>query len=249
MSHDPTPTHPTRDAARGHDAAVTSPTTPTGQPALAAAWRDDLLWYRQAYRPAKVRWLPERIADLATSATGGQLDFTTLADLALLSRYQQPLHQMVAQLRAGATPLLDQARDVLGGPGWIPVAHAVDMTPRECAEAVDSAWRVAVKAEARAVIGRALAIARGPYTNPLVQLWELRQMWLGYEAAAAILEDALCALVVELKTSHPLEDLALAAGEKDVAALEMRIYRARRERRGPDGQPVSWPPAASPGSH
>lgn len=235
----PTPCHSSRHHGGVAGAAVQDSET-------AARWLEDLQWWQRAYRPAKVKWLVERIVGVATSATGGRVDFTTVADLALLARFQEPVVEIVEQVRAGAAPMLLQARDVLGGPGWVPVAQALQMSTGECERAVQSAAGVRIGEPAAAAVGQALRLAEGVYSNPLVQAWELRHMWLGYEAAVDLLEDTLCDLVVELRERHELETLAVATGDREVGRLELRVAKARSARGGPgDDRRVPRPRGAS----
>lgn len=77
-----------------------------------------------------------------------------------------------------------------------------------------------------------------PWSNPLTQVWELRQLSALYQAAVGILEDAVCDLADELVGEwRDLSRVAPLTSSRTAGQLLLRIDENRKRRGGPgDGR-------------
>lgn len=205
-------------------------------PAQADVWLDDLGWHKRMFLESRFRWTGEHVMSIVTRHTGGQLSFRTVAHLELLRRYQGQVQAYSDRCRlAMADPLL-LARATLGG-GWGPTGRAVGLSVVDCKATV---WlAVGEPPEARTNLNVARALRDLPFVNPLIEAWELKQVWRMYEAAAGVVEDAICDLVDELVGSRPADVLAVAAG-MTVGGMWRRIADAH-DARGWPGDPRRIP--------
>ena len=154
---------------------------------------DDVAWHRQMLRQSRVRWTHENAMAIALQYTRGQLEYRTHTDLERLGRQQlQLLDEASAVRRSIARPL----RAVRQEPrvSW---SAALDVVGLLDDEAQLILWQGALlgsegtKATRRATAGL-------PWSNPLTEVWELLQLSSLYEAAVAVMEDAVCDLASEL---------------------------------------------------
>jgi hypothetical protein len=195
----------------------------------AELWLDDLAWHKQMFRQSRFQWTGEHAVDIITWHTGGRVDYTTLAHLQMISRDQTEIRAYGTQCQLGMAEPLKQARPVVPG-GWKGVADAVGLTVADCTMTLSLASRTPPDECTNADVRRVL---RGlPFTNPLIQIWELKQLWRLYEAADDLLEDTLCDLLLELLPTHPADELRLATGPY-APPPATRVGWNRAERGGP----------------
>lgn len=214
-------------------------TAAAGQPALVATWLDDLWWHKKMYRGARWRWWGEHVMDMITSYTGGRLYFTTVEDLRRLQGYKYHAEEEAFTCQLALTDPLEQAGDLMGR--WGAVAEALGLTTVDCSATV---WFAAVlpdRARTNSAVERVKRVVqRQPFKNPLIEAFELKQMWRLHQAAATMLEDTTCDLLEELRESRPDAVLCEAAAIATVKGLDLRIATARTDRGGP-GDPRRIP--------
>jgi hypothetical protein len=205
----------------------------------AELWLDDLQWHRHMFKESRFRWTGEHVLSIVTRYTGGQLSFTTVRHLELLQQHQSELQAYSHQCRLAMAMPLREARNTLGS--WEAVSEAVGLSVVDCRATV---WlAVGEPPEARTNMNVEQVLRSLPFSNPMLQAWELKQLWQMYEAAVGVLEDATCDLVEELRSCRPAEVLVQATGALSWRELELRIQDARA-RRGPIGDPRRIPAQA-----
>jgi len=190
-------------------------------------WVDDLCWHQQMFKRARFRWTGEHVMAIVTRYTSGQLDFTTVRDLELLHRYQLELLDYSCQARDALAERLPAVNETLGG-CWEPTAQALGLTVIDCKAAVWFAAGTTPNQRTNLNVRRVLEYV--PFRNPLIEAWELKQLWRMYEAAADVFEDTICDLVEELRDSRPIDVLVQATDTLSSAGLQQRIRTAREER-------------------
>lgn len=196
----------------------------------AELWVDDLRWHRKMFQDSRFRWTSEHVMAIVTRYTGGQLDFTTVRHLELLHQYQLELLDYSCQTRDAMADPLRRANQTLGG-NWEPTAEALGLTMIDCKVAV---WfAVGASQEQRTNVNIERVLRRLPFANPLIEAWELKQLWRMYESAADILEDTICDLAEELQPTRPVEFLVTATDTVSPAGLQQRISTAREQRGKP----------------
>lgn len=192
-------------------------------------WIDDLTWHRRMYSQSRFRWLGEDATTIALSYTRGRLEFTSLHDLTRLDDQLVELREHVLRLLGAVAEPLNDVRCELSHT-WGDALGAAGLSPRRASEIF---WTRAGSAHLDDRDVR--RVLRGiPWSNPLTQVWELLQLVGMYEAAADVLEDAVCDLAAELlQTRSPI---AVAAHTRDrvPGQLQMRI-EDNLEERGPVG--------------
>lgn len=204
------------------DLATTYPSSPD-----ASLWLDDLRWQKRMYRESRFRWTGQDAIGIVTWETGGQTEFTSLADLEALQRHQYTVLDSATRARNAMARRLELARDALGD-GWDTVSTVLGLTELECDAAVWFA-RDAGEDEFDSVnIRRVLKFV--PFRNPLIEAWELKQLTRLFEGAANLLEDAICDLAEELLPTRPEAAVAAAANTHGANGLAQRISTARQER-------------------
>jgi hypothetical protein len=207
--------------------------------ATVETWLDDLFWHKKMYRGARWRWWGEHVTDLITTYTGGQLTFRSMDDLRQLQRYQQRAEDEAFTCQLALADPLQMAKDVMGI--WNVVGAAVGLSEVECSTPVCFAETHPTQARTNHQVERVRRVVRRqPFKNPLIEALELKQLWRLHQAAAAMLEDTTCDLLVELRDSRPDVALCEAVGVLSSKGLDTRIAAARKARGGP-GDPRRIP--------
>lgn len=213
----------------GHDRPMTRPSLLPR--AHSAVWLDDLRWHKQMFRQSRFRWTGEHVMDILTRQTSGQLDFTTLRHLQVLQRDQNHLAVVALQCRLAMAEPLRQAVLELGGKE--PVAEALGLSVSTCTATMSMASGAPAEERTNADVEHVL---RGlPFSNPLIQAWELKQLWRLYEAACTALEDTICDLLVELAPLQPVA--ALREATAPASGIPGDRIRWARQERGEAGDP------------
>lgn len=195
--------------------------------ARAEQWLDDLAWHKHMFKQSRFRWTGEHVMAVVTRYTGGQLEFTSVGHLGLLQRYQMDLLTYGSQVRDALAERLPAISDTLGD-SWTPTAEALGLTIVDCKATV---WfAVGTTPEQRTNLNVRRVLEYVPFRNPLIEAWELKQLWRMYEAAADVFEDTICDLVDELRGSRPVEALVSAVDALSPAGLQQRIDFARGQR-------------------
>ena len=217
--------------------------SPAGRERLqrAARWLDDLTWHKRMYRPARFRWWPEHLVDICTRTTGGQLDFTTVADLELLRRHRRAVQDVVDTFSGAIGQRLADSYLTVGCYDTIGAELGLTMTDIR----VMVIWSAPENSDSdewtHPQISRVLrVVGRQPFRNPLIETWELLQLQRMYRAAVDIFEDLTVDLVGELRGHRPDAVLAAASGSGTVERMERRIRWAHEARGGP-GDPRRYP--------
>lgn len=206
--------------------------------ARSALWLDDLRWHKQMFRQSRFQWTGEHAVDIITRHTGGQVEFTDVRHLRRLQHEQNEIADYTGQCRtAMGEPLREAARTVIGG--WNAVAEAVGLDAGHLKAIEDLS--VGATAEQRSNPDVRRVLRQLPFTNPLIQVWELKQLVNLFQAAVDLVEDTLCDLLLELSSSHPSAVL-MAATTPQFQALTpaRRVEWARKDRGGP-GDPRRTP--------
>jgi hypothetical protein len=205
----------------------------------AGVWLDDLRWHQHVYQRARFRWWGDHVMKIVTSRTGGQLDFTTVADLERLHRYQSEHAEYTFQCQIAMAEPLTAALETLGS--WDDVGKPIGLSVMECRSTVGLALREPPEARTNPDVERILRMVRGQvFQNPLILAWELKQMWRMHDAVVDVFEDTICDLVDELRDSRPDEVLAQAVGCALPKGLDTRLACAH-EVRGKAGDPRRIP--------
>ena len=200
----------------------------------AALWLDDLVWHKRMFRQSRFRWTGEHAMDIVTRSTGGCLDYSTVGHLRWLQRRQDEVRDRGTKCQSAIADPLRQAHAVLG---WDRTAKAVGLTVVDCR--LTLAFAAGTTEAERSNVDVRGVLARLPFANPLIEVWELKQLWRLYDAARALLEDTLCDLLEELLETHPVDELVDATGIPP-GRPSARIERARLER-GVAGDPRRTP--------
>jgi len=204
-------------------------------------WLEDLAWHRETYRESKFRWWDTDVMAIVTYNTWGRVDFTTLEHLRWLEQWRLGLLAFAAQCRNAMAAPLREAQETFGTINWQPIADAVGLTVLECSTTVwFDTYAAAADRVGNAQVQRVQKMVGGMvFGNPLILIFELKQLWRMYQTADNVHEDTLCDLVEELRGTRRLEDIAGAAG-MSAAGLEHRVADARAARGGP-GDPRRIP--------
>ena len=231
-------------ADRGTGLAATLPAVVVGAEATAlraarsALWLDDLRWHKQMFRQSRFQWTGEHAVDIITRHTGGQVEFTDVRHLRRLQHEQDEIAAYTGQCRtAMGEPLREAAHTVIGS--WNAVAEAVGLDAGHLKAIEDLS--VGAKPQERTNPDVRWVLRQLPFSNPLIQVWELKQLVNLFQAAVDLVEDTLCDLLLELSSSHPPAVL-MAATIPELWALTpaKRVEWARKERGGP-GDPRRTP--------
>lgn len=202
-------------------------------------WLEDLDWHKRMYRSSRFRWGNHHVLQVLHRHTGGQSSFTTLEDLRLLQLYQAQVCDLSTRVRDALAGPLAQARDVVG-PSWEPAADAVGLSVIECRMITWCAQVAPAPPHPGADLNVERVLHKLPFTNPLTQAWELKQLWRLYEAAVDVLEDTICDLVDELRPTRPASVLMEITNSLSEHGLQQRVDAART-RRGLPGDPRRRP--------
>lgn len=199
------------------------------------SWTQELREHRELHNQSRFRWWDTDIMSLATWTTWGRIDFTTLRHLRSLEKWRAELalYTRACEINGMAPPLID-AQELLYGSGrcWTEIAEAVHLTELDCRIVVGT-YRFSEPAlrEPNKQVRRILRMA---YSNPLIRVWETKQLVAMHAAAVNVLEDTLIDLVEELRPTHRLSDIMRAAGSANEDRLADRIATQREARGGPD---------------
>jgi len=199
------------------------------------AWAQELREHRETHRQSRFRWWDKDVMSIATWTTWGRVDFTDLKHLRALEKWRVELYMYACACETGgmAEPLLE-AQALLYGPGvhWDLIAEAVNMTQLECRIVVGRyGYTRPAEREPNKQVQR---IRRMAYSNPLIRVWETKQLVAMHLAAVDVLEDTLIDLVEELRPTHRLSDILRAAGNANEDRLADRIATQRTARGGPN---------------
>lgn len=190
-------------------------------------WVDDLTWHRRMFSQSRFRWFGEDATTVALRYTRGRLEFTTLHDLARLDDQLVELREHVLRLlSAVAHPLQDVRRELT--PTWVDALGVAGLTPALAGQILWASGPPLDNKETQRVL------CGIPWTNPLTQVWELLQLVGMYEAAASMLEDAVCDLAAELLLTRSPVAVAAHTHDQVPHQLQMRI-EDNLEERGPVG--------------
>lgn len=199
------------------------------------AWTQELREHRELHNQSRFRWWDKDVMSLATWTTWGRIDFTSLGHLRSLEKWRAELdtYTFASEINGMAPPLLEAQELVYGsGRSWALIAEAVHMTELNC-RVVTGAFNFAEPAN-REPTKQNLRIQRMAYSNPLIRVWETKQLVAMHTAAVNVLEDTLVDLVEELRPTHRLSDILRAAGNANEDRLADRIAVQRTARGGPD---------------
>lgn len=200
-------------------------------------WEEDILWHRRMYGQSRFRWVAEDALSIATRYTRGRLEFSTPAHLSSLDVQLLSLLGHADQIRLAMAAPLREIRDTHRR-RWGSALELIDMTELD---ACVITWSAIGTTPDQVTNEDAIRALRGlPLPNPLTEIWELRQMLGMYQAAADVLEDASCDLVLELATTRGLAALAPLTLSRTPAQLSMRVNE-QRELRGEAGDPRRIP--------
>lgn len=189
------------------------------------------------YGQSRFRWVTEDALSIATRYTRGRLEFSTPAHLANLDVQLLSVLGHADQIRLAMAAPLREIRDTHRR-RWGSALEHINMTDLEARVITWSAIGTTPDQITNHDARRAL---RGiPLPNPLTEVWELRQMLAMYQAAANVLEDASCDLVLELAETRGLAALAPLTLSRTPAQLSMRVSE-QRELRGEPGDPRRIP--------
>lgn len=196
------------------------------------AWIDDVAWHRQMLRQSRLRWTHEHAMAIALHFTRGQLEYRSHRDLERLNgQHLDLLGEASAVRRAIAGPL-----KTVEGQDRVSWVAALDVTGMSDDEADLILWQGTVQGSDGTRETRRVASGL-PWSNPLTQVWELRQLESLYDAAVAILEDAVCDLANELVTEwRDLAEVAPLTTSRSPGQLLLRIEE-NRTARGAVGDP------------
>jgi hypothetical protein len=217
--------------------------SPAGRQRLqrAARWLDDLTWHKRMYRPARFRWWPEHLVDICTRTTGGQLDFTTVADLRLLQQHRSAVTDVVDTFNGAIGQRLADAYLTIGSYDTIGAELGLTITDIRIMVIWSAPENTSPDGWTHPQISRVLrVVGRQPFRNPLIETWELLQLQRMYQAAAHVFEDLTVDLIGELRGHRPDEVLAAASRSGTVERMQRRIERAHDARGGP-GDPRRYP--------
>lgn len=219
---------------RPHDGGVTALTI-SAAPRGPRYWLEDMTWHRRMFGQSQFRWAPEDAMTIALRYTHGRVLYETPTHLRQLHLDLARLAAYTGQISAALVPRLDAAQAELGADGWRTGLTLVGLTELDVA-ALRASYHMSGP-ENRSV---QRAVRGIPVSNPLSQVWELLQVRSMYTAAACLLEDALCDLVLELAPGHGWERLAGITCQTDERALRERVRR-HRDLRGEPGDPRRQP--------
>ncbi len=198
-------------------------------------WLDDVRWHRRMFAQSHFRWAPEDPLHIALDYSRGRVLFETPAHLRSLDDQLMDLREWKGQITDAMAAPLRQARSRYTRSKWEHALGLIGLTEYDARVLIGSAHQ---QTRANPDVRRAL---RGyPLPNPLTNVWELRQMESMYQAAEALLEDALCDLVVELAPHHGWANLAALTVGRTELQLRFRLERQQQER-GPLGDPRRTP--------
>lgn len=200
----------------------------------AELWLDDLRWHRSMFRQSRFRWTGEHAMDIVTRSTGGCLDYSTVGHLRWLQRRQDEVRDRGTQCQSAMADPLRQAHAVVG---WDRAAEAVGLTVVDCR--LTLAFAAGTTEAERSNVDVRRVLAQLPFANPLIEVWELKQLWRLFDAARDLLEDTLCDLLEELLETHPVDALVDATGIP-AGRPTARIAQARLQR-GVAGDPRRTP--------
>ena len=203
----------------------------------AALWLDDLVWHKRMFMQSRFRWTGEHAMDIVTRSTSGCLDYSTVGHLRWLQRRQDEVRDRGTQCQSAMADPLRQAHAVLG---WDRTAEAVGLTVVDCH--LTLAFAAGTTETERSNVDVRGVLAQLPFANPLIEVWELKQLWRLHDAARGLLEDTLCDLLEELLETHPVDELVGATGILS-GRPAARIEQARLER-GAAGDPRRTPQQA-----
>jgi|SRR5664279_1224874 len=193
-------------------------------------WLEDAAWHRRMYNQSHFRWLPEDAMKVATQYTRGRVLFETPEQLNTLQVQLKRLRDWNSQIRDATAQRLMIVQNAMTKEEWGSALTIMGLSEREVRAIESGVLDELVDSEyANTDVKRAL---RGfPYTNPLTQVWELRQMEGMHQAADDLLEDTLCDLVGELQPQHGWSYLATLTMDGGPRQLKERV-RCQRVKRG-----------------
>ena len=202
------------------------------RPRVVGDWREDTRWHRRMFSQARFRWTAEDVLQIASTATRGRLDFTTMTHLLELDQAAASVFDYADLVRLS---MAGQIRDVRAafGPAWLDVLADVHLSEEEVRLILAAAPR-GEPSESSIVAGDVRRVLHGlPLPNPLTQIWELRQLQGMYVAAHGVLEDTFADLVHEVADRVPMSAVAVMTSCQTALRLEARLEQQRADRGGP----------------
>ncbi len=217
-------------------------------------WLNDFYWHYKSYRipgdgdrGAAWRWTGRSVHMLITSWTHGQTEFIGVQDLTALARALERGERFrdAAAIRMGdaATQAWAQFLD------WGQIAGEVGLSEDELEHAVGR-WHQHMHDGGEDFEPADLAkvrkkLAGDPLTNPLIALFEVKQIYRLYEAALEMLTDVAADLVVELRTVISNDEYMGELAEIDPSLPSAWVDAVYPTRGGP-GDPRRVPPKQQP---
>lgn len=197
------------------------------------AWLQELREHRVTHRQSRFRWWAKDVMAIATWTTWGRVDFTELKHLKSLEEWRLGLLYYACECELGMAGPLQEAHDMFGvGDDWVTIADAVGMTPLQCKFIVQHYYTA--QPAVREPNSQVQRIHRMGFSNPLIRVWEVKQLAGMYLTAVDVLEDTLIDLVEELRPTHRLNDILRAANSYNEERLDERIAAQRTARGGPN---------------
>ena len=148
----------------------------------------------------------------------------------MLQGYQCEVRGYRRQCQLAMADPLQRAQETFGSE-WSPIGEVLGMSVGDCKTIVLSA--VGEPPEARTNLNVDSVLHQLPFTNPLIECWELKQLCGMYEAAVDVFEDTICDLVDELAGTVAADQLVAATDSLTAKALRARVDDARSRRGRP----------------
>lgn len=200
------------------------------------SYLDELGDHRAIHQQSRFRWDAEDVMSSVTWNTWGRIDFTELKHLAWLAEWRQKMLEHAVECQYGMAGPLREALPLFGANtniAWKIIGDAVDMTPLQFNQLLwfydhdsdNTPWTP--NSQVR-------RIHKMGFGNPLIRIWEVKQLWAMYMAAVDVHEDTLVDLIEELRPTHRMSDILRAADIYNEDRLAERIAAARGARGGPN---------------
>lgn len=196
-------------------------------------WLAELHDHRAIHRQSRFRWWSDDVMITVTHNTRGRLNFTELKHLAWLEKWRQDMVEYAEDCRWGMAEPLHETANVFGNndDAWERIGAAVNMDPQPLRKLLFFHTNANFPWTPNTQVQR---IHKMGFRNPLIRIWELKQLVAMYTAAVDVHEDTLIDLVEELRPTHRMSDILRAANTASEERLHTRITTARDARGGPD---------------
>lgn len=199
--------------------------------ALRDSWIAEFADHRRIHNESRFRWWADDVMSIVTWNTRGRIDFTELKHLAWLEEWRLNMGSYTDECAKWVgVPLLEAQSYFRWTREYNQLGEVVGLTPRECDELVYW-WEIATERTPNQQVRR---IHKMAFSNPLIRIWELKQLWRMYQAAVDVAEDTLVDLVEELRPTHRLSDIVRESRSFTEGQLNARVTEARDARGGPN---------------